>query len=293
MRKLKTRKKTADCISYKSGGKGAQEDHNEEWQETGEEIRHTLQNIGTRIEAPDSLKQRIDFRITEKLEKEEHKMKHMSMKKIVLGVAAASALIGTIAVAGSGIISYSSHSSSVPDYTKFEDMGKAESEIGYSVDAVESFSNGFVFDGIRIIEDTLEDESGQIAGQEKSLGISYSKGTERMDLYARKLLAIENGSVSGDDEWDKTIQAGDVTVGYTQSTYKAVPPDYEPTEEDKKAQESGRLQIGYGSEKVEVSQYSYAGWIKDGIQYSLSGFDVSVNGDEMLNMAREIIENSN
>lgn len=73
MRKLKTRKKTADCISYKSGGKGAQEDHNEEWQETGEEIRHTLQNIGTRIEAPDSLKQRIDFRITEKLEKEEHK----------------------------------------------------------------------------------------------------------------------------------------------------------------------------------------------------------------------------
>lgn len=76
MKKLKTRKKTADCISYKSGGTGTQAGHNKEWQETDEVIRHTLRNIGTRIEAPDSLKQRIGFQITERLEKEEHRLKN-------------------------------------------------------------------------------------------------------------------------------------------------------------------------------------------------------------------------
>ena len=72
-----------------------------------------------------------------------------------------------------------------------------------------------------------------------------------------------------------------------------MPPDYEPTEEDKKAMESGRLQIGYGSAEIETSQYSRVVWVKDGIRYELMGFNVSLNDVEMLQMAQEMVENGN
>lgn len=284
MKKAESRKKTADFTSCNGGRKDVGMDAL---------IKDALQNTGTRIVASESLKQRIDFQIADRSAKEGHKMKRMNMKKVVLGVAAACVMVGTIAIAGSGVVSYMGHGSSIPDYTKFEDMGKAESEIGYSVGCVESFSNGFDMKGIHIIETVLQDESGQTLGEKKSLEITYSKGGEEMDVYCKKLLPVEEADIMEIGEYDRTLETGGITMGYTSSMYKAVPPDYEPTEEDKKAMESGRLQIGDGSAEIETSQYSRVVWVKDGIRYELMGFNVSLNADEMLQMAQEMVENGN
>lgn len=282
MKKPGNRKETAGFTSCNGKGNYVGMD---------EFIRDTLKNTGTRIAASESLKQRIDFQIADRSVKEEHKMKRMNMKKVVLGVAAACVMVGTIAIAGSGVVSYMGHSSSVPDYTKFEDMGKAEAEIGYSVGGVESFSNGFGLQGIHIVEDTLKDESGQTLGEKKSLHITYSKGREEVDVYCEKLLPIEKEDIMELGEYDRTLETDGVTMGYTSSTYKAVPPDYQPTEEDKKAMESGHLQIGYGSAEIKTSQYSRVVWVKDGVRYEIMGFDVSLSADEMLRMAQEMVEN--
>lgn len=220
-------------------------------------------------------------------------MKHMSMKKLVIGVAAACLVVGTIAVAGSGAVSIIASSSSIPDYTKFGDMEKAEAEIGYSADAVESFGNGFHFDGIHIVEESLRDESGHILGEEKSIQISYSKGREEVDVYIRKILPGENAEVRMGTGFDKTLQADGITVGYSCDTYKAVPADYELTEEDRKNMENGHFQLAYGTDRVEISKSHYVGWIKDGISYGIQGFDLSIGADEMLGMAQEIIESGN
>lgn len=284
MKKPGSVKKTADCIFCNDRGNAVGMD---------EFIRNTLQNTGMRIAASESLKQRIDFQIADRSVKEERKMKRINMKKVVLGVAAACVMVGTIAIAGSGVVSYMRHGSSVPDYTKFEDMGKAEAEIGYSVDCVESFGNGFRLEGIHIIENVLQDESGQTLGEKKSLQISYAKGGEEVDAYCGKLLPIEKEDITEIGDYDRTLEKDGVMIGYTSSIYKAVPPDYEPTEEDQKAMESGRLQIGYGSAEIETSQYSCVVWVKDGIQYELMGFDVSLSADEMFQMAQEMIENGN
>lgn len=77
------------------------------------------------------------------------------------------------------------------------------------------------------------------------------------------------------------------------NTYKAVPPDYELTEEDKENMESDNFQLGYGSQEVEVRQYYATIWVKDGKVYDLGGFDLSISADEMLNMAKEIVESGN
>ena len=59
-------------------------------------------------------------------------MKHMSIKKVAVGVAAACLAVGMAAIAGNGLISIVGHGSSGSDYTKFEDLEKAEAEIGPS-----------------------------------------------------------------------------------------------------------------------------------------------------------------
>lgn len=281
MKKSGAGKKTVDFISCKNN------------KELDISIKNALKNTGMRIEASENLKQRIDFQIAGRSLKEERRMKGMSIKKVVLGVAAACVMVGTAAAAGSGIVSYIGHGSAIPDYTKFEDMGKAEAEIGYSVDSVESFSNGFRLDGIYIREEELQDESGQTLGKRKGLHASYSKGREEINVYCSKLLPVESGNVLEKGEYDKTSEADDITMGYRNNTYKAVPPDYEPTEEDEKAMESGHLQIGYGSDRIEISQFSSVIWVKDGIQYEILGFDVSLSADEMFHMAQEIMESGN
>lgn len=112
-------------------------------------------------------------------------------------------------------------------------------------------------------------------------------------MFARKILPGENAEALMDINFDKTLQVDGVTVGYSCDTYKAVPVDYELTEEDKKNMESGHFQLAYGTEQVEISKSYYVGWVKDGISYCIQGLDLSINADDMLGMAREIIENGN
>ncbi len=308
METLKTGKMSADYISCKKDNAGGDPGNEREWQQKERMVKRTLHDIGGKIEASDSLKQRIDFQLGNRLEERlkcRHsssgfarkgmgiKMKHMSIKKIIIGAAAACLIVGTIVVAGSGAVSITGTSSAIPDYTKFEDMGKAEAEIGYPVDAVESFGNGFRFDDIHIADEILQDESGQVLGEEKSIKIDYSKGKEEVTVFARKILPGENVEGWMNTDADKTLQAGGITVVYSCDTYKAVPVDYEVTEEDKKNMESGHFQLAYGTDQVEINKSHYVGWIKEGVIYTIHGFDLSIGADEMLGMAQEMIGSEN
>lgn len=251
-------------------------------------LKEALEAACENVEASDDLKRRIDNEILMENKKEEYHMKHFSMKKVVIGVAAACLIVGTVGVAASGIGGYISYGSVNPDYTDFQSMAKVEEEVGYEVDAVESFSNGYKLKDVHVGETTMQNTDGTSAGPQKDIRIDYRRGEEQIFFMARKLFTGETedfGSVP-----QKTLQCGDVTVRFSQTTYKSVPPDYEPTEEDKKREAAGILMIGYGSTEVEVSEHYYAGWVKEGILYSISGFDLSLNADEILNMAKEIIE---
>ena len=88
MKMTKTGKTSVDYISYERKITDGASGNNGEWQQAERVVKDTLQDIGKKIEASDSLKQRVDFQLENRL-KEEHKMKHMSMKKVIIGVAAA------------------------------------------------------------------------------------------------------------------------------------------------------------------------------------------------------------
>lgn len=81
-----------------------------------------------------------------------------------------------------------------------------------------------------------------------------------------------------------------IDISYMAYTNKFVPADYELTEEDKTAQENGDLVFSYGVDEVEIKHIQSAGFVKDGIRYTLTEMEESITQEDLLEMAREIIE---
>ncbi len=273
-------KSKKDCMIHK------------DWDEKDEILKETLYEMSGRISASESLKRQIDSRLFKEEKGRTISMKRFSMKKMAIGVAAACLVLGTASIAGSGIKSYVSHGSAIPDYTKFEDLGKAEEKAGYRIDAVEVFENGYKMKSIDISDVSLQNEAGQKEQEQKEIYIYYEKpGAERIWLSACKLFAGETPETAFNiSAADKTTQYGDVIMIFNKTTYKFVPPDYELNDEDQKALESGAVEISYGTSDVEIKEAYSVGWVKGGIVYNLGGFDLALTADDMLDMAREIIE---
>ncbi len=254
------------------------------------EIREILCGGVAHIEAPDSLKQKIDRQISAELMKEEKRMKHFSVKKVVIGVAAASLVVGAVCIAGSGVRYIMGGSSAFPNYTEFSDLEKAEADAGYEVKAVEKFANGYAFRDITIGDESVVNEAGQEESSQKTIHIGYEKDGESITLYIRGVYPQETGEAQQEPQYDRTLQVGEVQVGFHKIMNKFVPPDYELTQEDEKNMENPNFNLAYGSSEVELNTGFSTLWEENGISYDLYGTDLSISGEEMLQMAKEIIE---
>lgn len=267
----------------------------EEMKTEDTEIRQILQDSVAYIEAPDHMKRQIDCRIREALEKERTMKKGFGWKKVVIGVAAACLMVGTVCIAGSGIRYLMGSSSAFPTYTDYSDMEQAEADAGYEVKAVETFDNGFAFQDITMSDQSLVDETGQKKESQKGIHISYEKGDETVVLYIRQLYQqeIAEGNPLEGVVMDDTLQVGEVLAGFRQITNKFVPPDYELTEEDQKNMESPNFNLAYGTDEVEINTGYSVLWVENNILYELYGTDLSISGSDMLQMAEELIQNGN
>ena len=203
----------------------------------------------------------------------------------MIGVAAACCLIGTATFASGKITSTIGGGRATPEYNSFADIDKAEKEVGYQVQAVESFSNDYQFFDMGIDHSTALDDDENEVGNWDGITITYQKdGASDVNLSIEKSL----GEIS-DREPDATAQVGEVTLSYREDIYKSVPEDYELTEEDNANMEKDNYYISYGSDTVEINQVNSVYWVKDGITYGLFGFDLGMSSDEMFSMAEEII----
>lgn len=232
------------------------------------------------------LKDRIDREILES-QKEAGNMKRFSMKKLVIGVAAGCLLVSGGVFAAGHVVSLSSHSYLWDAYRSYGDIDKAQTELGYPVDTVEAFSNDYRFDKMFVDDVNGTDEDGNVIYTYKALNISYDKsGEPSMWLDVSK--PVEQPRIRK-GEAEAVRQAEGITLYYDTTTYKFVPPSYELTEEDQANLERDDFTISYGTDEVKVQQASNVRWEKDGVFYNLSGFDLNLSADEMLDMAEEII----
>lgn len=250
----------------------------------GKKVKEALTQECADMTASRDLKDRIDAEILER--QKEADMKHFSVKKLIIGVAAGCFLISGGVFAAGHAVTLSTHSYLGDSYKSFSDLDKAEAELGYQVDAVETFENGYRFKSMSVEDVQGKDESGNAIYTFKSMGIHYGRGGDpSLSVYIEKPVETQVRK----KEPQATRQVGDITVYYDTQIYKFVPPDYEPTEEDKAKQESGEIEISYGTDKVQVQTAYNVTWNKDGIFYNILGFDVNLSAEEMLDMAEEII----
>ena len=215
-------------------------------------------------------------------EKESYIMK--SKKKIALIAVAATLVMGITVFAASGIISqWFSSSSSIPDYNELPSVKQVTKDIGYEVELVDEFANGYKFDNGSVVDNVLTDDNGKAVEKFKSVTFRYLKDNDEVLFSQDKV----NSQVETSGEVVATVD--DVDVYYYSYTNKLVPPDYKMTDEDKKAEETGELVFSYGSSKVEIKEIQSVSWKKDDMSYQLLQIDGKLSADELVEMAKEVI----
>ena len=122
--------------------------------------------------------------------------------------------------------------------------------------------------------------------EQQDLSLMYSK--ENM---ADLSLNIEHSNLFDEsDAPDQTAVHEGITLKYSQDHYRMVPPDYEPSAEEKAQEAAGELVISYGTDRVIDQTAQTLTWEDNGQFYTLLGFDVEMTPEEFYQMAGEIID---
>lgn len=253
-------------------------------QDLESKIRMTLKKECSGISASEELKRRIDNTISEN--KEEKVMKHLSVRKLCVGAAAACLLLSCSSVFASRVAGFTGSSSSIPEYTSYNEIGEAEEKIGYKTDHVERFANGYTFSDACIGENKAYGETKETIYTVQSLEMTYSKaGQADVNLNIEK--KIEDMPLTKQPDSVRTCEG--IMLRYDEYTYKFVPESYELTEEDKINMQKENYEISVGTDEVEIQKVTQVRWEKGGISYNLFGFDLGLSAEEMLDMAEEIL----
>ena len=254
---------------------------------------HIEQNFDNRIEAAlnkgcdgisasEDLKRRIDETIRE--QQEGNDMKHISVKKLCVGVAAACLLVSGVTVFAGRTDFFVSGSATEPEYMDYRDMEKAQKELGYGVDSVEQFANGYAFEGVSVESITACSEENGKMYSIPSMDVRYRKDGKEIDLNINEMAGTAMSGILS-REPDATRTCGDITLRYDEYTNKIVPDGYELTEEDKINEQRDNYNIIYMSATVKADAEDGTGAdgqtasdeVKRGSYYvSEDGTDVSV-----------------
>ena len=245
-------------------------------------IGETLQKSCDDIFASPGLKQKIDESISLK---EEKSMKTISIKKVIIGVAAASLLLSGAVFAGHTAY-MAAGVPSMPEYETYAQIDEAETRLGYTADHVETFRNGYSFAGASIGTDYAYDENGQRLYSYEEMDIDYKKeGEPKLSLVIEK--PVE--SLYGDIVPEAVRTCDGITIKYWKEEFSVVDTDYVVTKkelEEMKAADAD-ISIEWNENTAETSHHVM--WEKEGICYMLFGSDVTLSPDEMMDMAEEII----
>lgn len=250
-------------------------------------MRRTLEEKAEDVSMTEAGREKI-FQAISDHSKEERRMK-IGFKQKMAVVAAAMCLCGTIVAVAAGKVKYYGTSSShTDDIRTFAEMSDVRDRAGFDFKAVEKFSNGFEFEFVNVSDTVAYDDNGQEMEKFPEVMVRYKRGNTGLFVNAEKARPEYTEPTTGNPV---KIPYNGITLIYNEDHYKFVPPDYEPTEEDKKAEESGELYISYGSSEVELKTFHAITWDDGDMHYLIMTSDEGAPGqDEMAEMAKEIID---
>ena len=206
--------------------------------------------------------------------------KSSAKMRICLIAVAAAFLLGTtaFAISDGGWFSFREKEySTLPTEQQFAE------DVGYEPVLIECFENGYSYSSGSVM-DNREIEGEELSEEGfKSAAFVYEKDGDLLFFNQEK----SNSPVNNFGSLYKSVEG--IELWYYSYTNKLVPEDYEPTEADKAAEESGELIISYGPEEISVIEVCSLSWVDDGINYSLMQMDGKLSPQELCRMAEEII----
>ena len=225
-------------------------------------------------------------------EKELEKMKRVNVKKTVLIAAAIAVVMSATAFAGGRMITgYIGSSSSIPQYTAIPDEKTMQKDFGFGFRAVEAFSNGYRFQDAVKGKQKRMGEGDEVIEQNRQFICEYSNGTKKISLFVDAGTPYEGNELSPIPGKTKIGEYRGTEIYETSYRNKVVPADYQLTDEDEKAEESGELIFSYGSDEVELHQVASVMWRMNDLNCSLLMMDNDIEQSELLTMVQEIIDN--
>ncbi len=260
---------------------------NMEWLDA--EIRKKLNERAEGLFPEAAVKERIDAGIKEAkiVEIGGINMKNKKLVKAAAIIGACLALSGTTAYAVGHPALWVSHSLA-HEYDDYADLERVEKRTGLTLDLLESFENGYVFEEAAVTHNSQLDDEGNTLNKYKSAYAKYSKPGEA-DIHIN--VEPEQTDTGDDDGYIEAREIADgVVAEYDVHESLTVPPDYEVSEEDLEREKNDpKFWISYGSDEVERQIVSNVAFTIDGQRYSIMGFDLNMTADEMFDMAEEIV----
>lgn len=208
--------------------------------------------------------------------------KARNTKRIVFIALAAALLLGTTAFAAGGYVG-GWFSGTIEKFESMPNEAQLSCELGYSSICVPKFENGYAFVSGSIDNNEVFDPDLGLVENFKSAMFVYEKGGDTVYFtQARSEEIVLHGDVMEN--------CNGIDIYYYSYTNKAVPADYQLTEADKAAEESGEIIFSYGSDKIITMEISSVEWAENGISYNLMQIDGELSAEELADMARELID---
>ena len=169
---------------------------------------------------------------------------------------------------------------------RFESLPYYEKEAGFSIQAVEEFSNGYRFREMALERSAVVDEGGSTLDEYLGIALNYEK-EDGPDLYLSVTPRAESDEANASPPTE-TRELDGVPVQYCRSAYKVVPEGYRPTEEDAARQAAGELTISYGSSAVKETYVCSVLFCLEDTRYCLLCLS-DLDADVMFRMAEELL----
>ena len=156
----------------------------------------------------------------------------------------------------------------------------------------EFFSNGYAFTSLRVDGQAVYGENNEVLEEYYVIRAIYAKENEPELVLELCPVVEQEGGEEGDVllPTDQNTIDG-VTVDLNYDHYKVVPEDYEKTPDDLAREASGHYYVTFGSDTIKEYDIAFAGFVVDGVVYTLMDMEADqASMDMLLLMAQEIIE---
>lgn len=241
-------------------------------------IKQSLHDITDDIQADEALKERIDFMITKP-------KKTISFKKIAVGLVAVACIATVGAVARGQIAGLASSTDLTKQAYNISELNNNADKISDKISLPDKL-NDFDFTGGNIQDIDKLDESASKIGEYSELYAQYGDLTVTVHKYDEEIDGEDYTLQKGQSEETKDIN--NIKVSCRKDKYLFVPPEYEPTDEEKQMQANNEIFISYGSDTRKEQIFTSVNWEQNGLVYNIFTFS-DITSETMFEAAEQII----